>query len=215
MSVIEILDHIERECVHRLSNAVSMQSISCDPKYAGEINKMVVYVKSLLETLGMDVELLTNDDDQPPLIVGSLNAGHNRSVLFITHYDVQPACESDGWNTHPFELVNDNGIVYGRGATDDKGPLIAIINGIEACKTQGMLPINIKFICEGSEESGSPGLNILLERLHSKGFFTGVHFICVCDSCWLGNTTPCVAYGLRGCVEFAVTVEGVRQEVWQ
>lgn len=55
------------------------------------------------------------------------------------HFDVQPALKSDGWDTEPFKLVHDEktGRLYGRGSTDDKGPVLGWINVMEAHKQAG------------------------------------------------------------------------------
>ena len=70
---------------------------------------------------------------------------------------------SDGWDTEPFVLTEKNGNFYGRGSTDDKGPVLGWINAIEAYRELGQdMPINLKFCFEGMEESGSEGLDELL-----------------------------------------------------
>jgi nonspecific dipeptidase len=79
---------------------------------------------------------------------------------------VQPAARSDGWNTEPFEFVIKDDKMFGRGSTDDKGPVLAWLNIIESFqKTANDIPINIKFCFEGMEESGSTGLEEALAPL--------------------------------------------------
>jgi acetylornithine deacetylase/succinyl-diaminopimelate desuccinylase-like protein len=61
--------------------------------------------------------------------------------------------KSDGWNTEPFEMVEKDGKFWGRGTTDDKGPVLGWINVIEAFQQTGQeLPINFKFCFEGKHE---------------------------------------------------------------
>lgn len=125
------------------------------------------------------------------------------------HYDVQPALKSDGWNTEPFELVVDekSGRMYGRGSTDDKGPILAWFNVIDAHRQAGAeLPVNIKFCFEGMEESGSVGLDGLIQR-EKDGFLAGTDAICISDNYWLADK-PCLTHGLRGIQYFKLHVQG-------
>ncbi|KAG1183431.1 hypothetical protein G6F35_015348 [Rhizopus arrhizus] len=103
--------------------------------------------------------------DLPPIVLATVgNDPQKKTILVYGHYDVQPALVEDGWNTNPFELVEDEkNRLIGRGATDDKGPVLGWINVVEAHKALGLeLPVNIKFCLEGMEESGSEGLDKLI-----------------------------------------------------
>ena len=84
--------------------------------------------------------------DLPPVLLAVLGTDPAKKTLCVYgHLDVQPAKKSDGWATEPFELVEKDGKLYGRGSTDDKGPVLAWINAIEAFQaTKAELPINIK-----------------------------------------------------------------------
>lgn len=108
------------------------------------------------------------------------------------HLDVQPALLSDGWDTEPFSLTEKDGKLYGRGAADDKGPVICWIHAIEGYQALGIpIPVNVKFVFEGMEETGSTGLAPqLLARKHS--FFKGVNYVCISDSSWLTKNRPCI-----------------------
>lgn len=127
--------------------------------------------------------------------------------------DVQPAAKSDGWDTEPFELVEKDGKLFGRGSSDDKGPVLCWFHAIRAAQKNGIdLPVNIKFCLEGMEESGSVGLPELLEREKDR-FLAGVDFVCISDSYWLGTKKPCLTYGLRGICSFFVEVTGIKQDL--
>lgn len=70
------------------------------------------------------------------------------------------------------------------------------------------LPVNLKFVFECMEESGSEGLDaLLLEHLKPEGFFKTVDYVCISDNYWLGTTKPCLTYGLRGISYYFVEVE--------
>lgn len=121
--------------------------------------------------------------------------------------DVQPALREDGWDTEPFVLTEKDGKLYGRGSTDDKGPVLCWIHAIEGFQALGIpIPVNIKFVFEGMEESGSEGLDELLFA-RKDDFLSDVDYVCISDNYWLGKEKPCITYGLRGICYFYLEVE--------
>ncbi|KAI6215074.1 Cytosolic non-specific dipeptidase [Aphelenchoides besseyi] len=136
-----------------------------------------------------------------------------KTVLVYGHLDVQPAQKSDGWDTEPFELVIKDGKMYGRGSTDDKGPVVAWINAIEVLNALNVeIPVNLKFVLEGMEESGSEGLDDVLKK-HKDTFLHDVEATCISDNYWLGKNKPCLTYGLRGISYFLVEVSAPKQDL--
>lgn len=94
------------------------------------------------------------------------------------------AKKEDGWSTDPFTLFEDDTHrLIGRGSTDDKGPVMGWLNVLEAHKTLGLdLPVNLRFVFEGMEESGSEGLDTLIASEAAQGeqgYFGGVDFCIV------------------------------------
>lgn len=123
------------------------------------------------------------------------------------HLDVQPALIEDGWDTEPFVLTERDGKLFGRGSTDDKGPVLCWLHAIEGFQTLGIdLPVNVKFIFEGMEESGSEGLDELLFA-RKDTFLADVDYVCISDNYWLGKEKPCITYGLRGVCYFFIEVQ--------
>lgn len=68
------------------------------------------------------------------------------------------------------------------------------------------MPVNLKFVFEGMEESGSEGLDELLEN-EKNGFLANVDYVCISDNYWLGKEKPCITYGLRGICYFDVEIQ--------
>ncbi|CAG5885613.1 unnamed protein product, partial [Menidia menidia] len=203
--------------VQRLAEWVGVQSVSAWPEKRGEIKKMMEMAAKDIERLGGTVELVDVGKQKlpsgeeiplPPIILGHLGSDPSKKTVCIYgHLDVQPANIDDGWDTEPFTLVEKDGKLYGRGSTDDKGPVLAWFNCIEAYqKIQQDLPINIKFCFEGMEESGSEGLDDLVFA-RKDSFFKDVDYVCISDNYWLGKTKPCITYGLRGICYFYLQVE--------
>lgn len=124
-----------------------------------------------------------------------------RAVLIYGHYDVQP--EGDGW-THPaWELTEVNGKLYGRGSTDDKGPVLAWLSALEAYqKAEVDVPVNLRFCFGGMEESGSVRFSEFAQE--HKDIFTKFDAACISDNYWLTIRKPCLTYGLRDINYFTI-----------
>jgi len=121
------------------------------------LDEMAELVRTRLERLGAEVRLIPVDDG-PAVVFAQLGQGE-RTLLIYNHYDVQPPDPLEEWESPPFEPTVREGKLYARGAADNKGNLIARIQAIEAYRAAfGELPLRIKFVVEGEEESGSPHL---------------------------------------------------------
>ncbi|KAI9560884.1 hypothetical protein GHT06_011838 [Daphnia sinensis] len=214
--VFSYIDSNKDKFIKNLNEAVAIKSVSAWPETRPEIFKMVKWVAAKLEHLGATTELKDvgkqklHDGsilDLPPVLFGKLgNDPSKKTVMVYGHLDVQPALKEDGWDTDPFVLTEVNEKLYGRGSTDDKGPVLGWIHAIEAFQQTGQdLPVNIKFCFEGMEESGSEGLEELLHK-EKDAFMSGVDFVCISDNYWLGKNKPCLTYGLRGLCYFEIEV---------
>ena len=153
----------------------------------------------------------------PPVIVARYGSSPTaRTILVYGHYDVQPAFKDDGWATDPFTLsLDDKGRMYGRGSTDDKGPVLGWLNVIQAHQAAGVeLPVNLLMCFEGMEESGSDGLDDFIHKEVQKGgFFESADAVCISDNYWLGTEKPCLTYGLRGVHYYSIEVSGPGQDL--
>lgn len=203
--------------VKRLEEAVAIQSVSAWPEKRPEIKRMVEWAGDFLKRLGGSVEYADIGEQTlpdgskiplPPVLLGSLgNDKSKKTLLIYGHLDVQPAHKEDGWDTEPFVMTEVDGKMYGRGSTDDKGPVLGWLNVLEAMQELKVeVPVNLKFIFEGMEECGSEGLDALIEK-RKKDFLQDVDFVCISDNYWLGKSRPCLTYGLRGICYFFVEVE--------
>ncbi|KAI8850216.1 hypothetical protein BC829DRAFT_390124 [Chytridium lagenaria] len=227
MSIEQIREHIQKNqesYIKRLGEVVAIASVSGDAKYRPEVFRMGEWLYT--ETLRLGAVNVEKRDpgkqimqgvelDLPPIILGTFGTDpKKKTVLVYGHYDVQPALKSDGWNTDPFTLVEDEqGRLFGRGSTDDKGPIISWLWVVEAYKTLGLeLPVNIKVCFEGMEESGSEGLDDLIIK-EAKGYFKDVDCVCISDNYWLGTTKPCLTYGLRGISYFTLEIQGPAKDL--
>ena len=149
----------------------------------------------------------------PPVVIARYgNDKNKRTILVYGHYDVQPALKEDGWATEPFELtIDEKDRMYGRGSTDDKGPVLGWLNVIDAHQKAGVdFPVNLLCCFEGMEEYGSEGLDDFI-KAEAKKFFKDADAVCISDNYWLGTEKPCLTYGLRGCNYYSVSIRVQRR----
>lgn len=183
---------------------------------------MADFVASELKALGAEVQQRSIGKqpgkehlDLPPVVIARYgNDEKKRTILVYGHYDVQPARIEDGWATDPFKLtVDERGRMFGRGSTDDKGPVLGWLNAIEAHRKAGVeFPVNLLCCFEGMEEYGSEGLDDFINAEANK-FFKDADAVCISDNYWLGTEKPCLTYGLRGCNYYSVVVSGPGQDL--
>nr|BAK07062.1 predicted protein [Hordeum vulgare subsp. vulgare] len=222
---LSYVDEHQQQFIDKLAEVVAIPSVSGDPAYRQHVHDMGAWMAKHLKELGAEVELRPlgkqvldgQEIDLPPAVLGSLgNDPKKKTLLLYGHYDVQPALKEDGWRFDPWVLTPDpdnSGKLYGRGSSDDKGPILGWLNVIQAHKELGLdMPVNLKMCFEGMEESGSEGLDELIEK-EKDGFFKGVDCVCISDNYWLNTTTPCLTYGLRGIAYFKISVSGPKRDL--
>ncbi|KAE9405494.1 CNDP dipeptidase [Gymnopus androsaceus JB14] len=209
---LEYVDSNADAFIKRLSEAVSIKSVSGEASYRPELFGV--------ETQQFDLGKHVMDGQELPLpkvVLGRLgNDPNKKTVLVYGHFDVQPAYVSDGWDTDPFTLtIQPNGQLVGRGSSDDKGPVLGWLNILQYhYENKKELPVNLRCCFEGMEESGSEGLDELVER-ESKpgGWFDGVDCVCISDNYWLNTRTPALTYGLRGLTYFKLNISGPAKDL--
>ncbi|OAT09269.1 cytosolic nonspecific dipeptidase [Blastomyces gilchristii SLH14081] len=216
------VDNLQDHFIDRLRKAVAIPSISAQDENRGDVVKMGDFLVDELKRLGAEVEKrpLGKEPgrehlDLPPVILARYgNDKNKRTILVYGHYDVQPALLEDGWNSEPFTLtIDEKGRMFGRGSTDDKGPVLGWLNVIEAHQKAGVdFPVNLLCCFEGMEEYGSLGLEEFV-KAESKAYFKDTDAVCISDNYWLGTEKPCLTYGLRGCNYYSLTISGPGQDL--
>jgi cytosolic nonspecific dipeptidase len=206
----------------RLAEAVAIPSVSADlDLHLKDIVHMMEWTKTHILRLKGRAVLLDNpaatpERPLPPILMAEfLSDPKKMTVCVYGHLDVQPANKDDGWDTDPFVLTERDGKLFGRGSTDDKGPALSWLWLVEAHQQlEKELPVNIKLLYEGMEESGSEGIfQIIQQEAQEFKFLSDVDFFCISDNYWLGKTKPCLTYGLRGMAYFQLTVQSTKQDL--
>jgi len=223
---INYIDANAPKFIQRLADAVAIPSVSGETVRRQDVIKMAKWLNNQLTGLGVETKLVdlgthVMDGQElplPPAILGKIgNDKSKKTVLIYGHFDVQPANKSDGWDTDPFILIvhPTNGQLIGRGATDDKGPILGWLNVLQYhVDNKKPLPVNIKFCFEGMEESGSEGLDeLVLREAKPGGWFDNIDCVCISDNYWLNTRTPALTYGLRGIAYFKINVSGPTRDL--
>lgn len=178
-------------------------SISTDRAYAGQVRDCANFLIGKFGSMGLLPEL--HETPGHPVVVARSRPREGRpTVLIYGHYDVQPVDPVDLWTSPPFEPVIRDGVIYARGATDNKGQNLAHLLGVEqTLAEEGDLPVNVIFLIEGEEEIGSKHLAPFLTA-HRDALACDV--VAVSDTGMIGPGIPTLTYGLRGiaCLEFTV-----------
>ena len=186
-------------------------SISADPAQAEDVRACADWIVSQLGAMGFDnCEAIATAGH--PVVYGEwLQAGPDKpTVLVYAHYDVQPVDPLPLWHTEPFEGVIREGRMYARGASDNKAGVWGNLKTFEALlRANGALPVNIKIMFEGEEESGSPSIRDFVlankERLAADVLLN-------CDGD-LAPDNPKLYYGGRGMVTAQVRVSGPKADI--
>jgi acetylornithine deacetylase/succinyl-diaminopimelate desuccinylase-like protein len=185
-------------------------SVSTDPERRSAVAGCADWLVENLNEFGLKAEL--HPTSGHPIVIAR-NAHHSgrRTVLIYGHYDVQPEDPVAEWNSAPFEPVLRDGVIFARGATDNKGQILAHILGVaETLKAQGDLPVNLIFLIEGEEEIGSKHLATFLDQ-HRDSLRCDV--IAVSDTGMVARGVPTFTYGLRGIATMEVRVTGPKTDL--
>jgi acetylornithine deacetylase/succinyl-diaminopimelate desuccinylase-like protein len=186
---------------------VALPTVSSSTAHRGAIDRAAALLRRELDRIGLDRALILRGAG-PPSVWGEWRQAPGRPVLLLYgHFDVQPPGPSAGWSRPPFGGVVSGGRIHGRGSSDNKGPLLAQLAGLENyLATTGRLPVNVRVWLEAEEEIGSPHLGRLLDRY---GHLIRADGLAVSDSTRpAGDERPSLVTGLRGQLDLRLRVAG-------
>ena len=198
--------------LEELIEVLKIPSISTDAEYNDEVMRAAEWMANHLKGLGIEnVEVMPTDGGHPVVYGDYIKKPGTPSVLVYGHYDVQPADPLELWETGPFEPQVRGDLLYGRGASDMKGQVLATFQAIESLmKGGGELPVNVKFLLEGEEEIGSKHLEPFLQK-HADKFRADVSLNP--DAGMMGVDMPTITYGLRGLAYMEINVWGPKADL--
>ena len=191
---------------NELLELLRIPSVSGDPAHAEDIRRAAQWLARHLRAMGVKGARVMQTAGHPVVYAEWLGAGPDKpTVLVYGHYDVVPAEMEDGWETQPFEPVEQDGKIYARGATDDKGQLFIHIKALESYLETGGAPVNVKFLLEGEEEVSSPNLTPFIKE-HLELLKADVCVIS--DSSMRVIEEPAITHSLRGMTYIELEVQG-------
>ncbi len=205
MKPFEYLSAHHDRILEELIEFARIPSVSTDPQRGRDVARAAEWVAAQLRQAGpIDVRVMPTPGH--PVIFGEwLGAPNAPTLLVYGHYDVQPPDPLERWVSHPFEPVVRQGRVYGRGVSDNKGPMLIPIKVAQAFfATRGALPLNVKFIFEGEEEIGSRNLEPFLAANQK---LLEADCVLSADGAMWRHDEPSITIASRGVVglEFSIT----------
>lgn len=209
--------------IKNLRDFVAYKTVSSRPEYAEDCHRGATFLCSLFKKLGGEVEMLQTSDKAHNPVVYAKFAGKQEStestpenkrkrILFYGHYDVVAADTKKGkWSSDPFAMKGVNGYLYGRGVSDNKGPIMAALYAVTDLLQAKSLESDVIFLIEGEEETGSRGFQETV-REHQE-LIGPIDYILLANSYWLDDETPCLTYGLRGVLHATVCVDSANPDL--
>lgn len=207
----------KEQLVLSLEKFVSYRTISSRPEYAQDCRRGASYLRKLFKQFGADTNLFNSEEHRNPVVFARFKGKKNNSVkgktiLFYGHYDVVAADNKDQtWRSDPFEMQGINGYLYGRGVSDNKGPVLAALYAVADIVAGKQVNSDIVFLIEGEEESGSRGFQQAIRK--NKHIIGEVDWILLANSYWLNDDIPCLTYGLRGVIRATIEVASERPDL--
>ncbi len=194
-----------------LQTFLRIPSISTLSEHKPDIRRAAEFVLEDLRAAGLQKAELIEGEGNPLVYAEWTGAPGKPTLLMYGHYDVQPPDPLDEWKSPPFEPTVRGDDLFARGASDDKGQTFILIKAVEGLlKANGRLPINVKFLIEGEEESGGEHIESYVkqkpERLQADAAV-------ICDTEMFAPGLPTICVGLRGIVYTELTVEGANHDL--
>ena len=191
------------EDLKELFTFLSFPSVSTDSKHRQDVRDCADWIIRKLSAMQLTTEL-HETPGHPIVIARNKHQADRKTVLIYGHYDVQPADPLALWQSPPFTPEIRDGRIWARGATDNKGQMLAHILGVsKTLEAKGELPVNLIFLFEGEEEIGSPNLAPFLKAHRDE---LKCDIIAISDTGMVAPNTGTLGYGLRGitCAEVKI-----------
>jgi acetylornithine deacetylase/succinyl-diaminopimelate desuccinylase-like protein len=208
MTPARVLEHARSHrsrFVTDLKEFLRFPSVSAQPRHALDVKQCANWLADHLRRIGLDKVVVIPTSGHPIVYSQWTKASNRPSILIYGHYDVQPADEADKWHSPPFTPTMREGAVYARGASDDKGQMFAHVKALQAhMAANGRLPVNVKCVFEGEEETASQHLGSFLDKNQD---------VLRCDAAvmsdaQMGPERPAITYALRGSLTAELEVSG-------
>lgn len=209
----EIYDYID---AHADAFVADLQRLVQQPSISAQgigLRECAELVRDMMHADGLPADLHELPEG-PPVVFGEVRSPSSaRSLLCYSHYDVQPPEPIEAWSHGgPWSAAIVDGVLYGRGATDNKSGVLAFNKAAKAfLAVRGEVPVTLKLLIEGEEEIGSPNLGPWAERNKQMLAADGMH--CLDGSLEIGADVPDVSLGLKSILFVELVARGPRTDV--
>ncbi len=211
MELAEYIDSKRQEHLNELLEFLSIPSVSTKSEHKADIQRAAEWVANAFRRAGFEKVEIVPTEGHPVVFAEWTGAPGKPTVLLYGHYDVQPAEPLEQWTSPPFQGTVRNGNLYGRGTADDKGQVHIHLKALEALmRHEGRLPVNVKVMIEGEEETGSTNLWNFVEKFRDR---LKADALVVSDTSMLAKGVPSVTYGLRGLNYYQIEITGPAQDL--
>src|SRR5579859_4923106 len=198
-----------RDFIDDLKQWLAIPSVSADPDRHGDVGHSAAWLASHLRGAGFPVAQVLETGGLPAVYAEWPASDPDAPVALVYgHHDVQPAEPLEEWDSPPFEPVERDGRLLGRGASDDKGQVLLHSLGVRAALAASGAaapPVTIKLLVEGEEESGSEHFADLLRRERER---LACDVIVISDTTMWAADVPSMCTGMRGLLPAEVTLTG-------
>jgi acetylornithine deacetylase/succinyl-diaminopimelate desuccinylase-like protein len=215
MDVREYVEAHAAEFSQALRQWLAIPSVSADPARHEDVRRSAQWLADYLAAQGFPRAEVWETKGLPAVYAHWPASDPNaQRVLIYGHHDVQPAALGDGWDYEPFEPTEQDGKIFGRGASDDKGQVLFHALGLRAlleATNEPAPPVTISLLIEGEEESGSPYFaDLLTERKEQLGH---LDYIVISDTTMWSAEVPSICTGMRGLADAEITLQGPTRDL--
>jgi acetylornithine deacetylase/succinyl-diaminopimelate desuccinylase-like protein len=207
-SVIDFLKTNKDQSFKEFCDYLRIPSISADPQFSADCLKAADFAVNKLKSIGMENAQKIPGKGQPVVYADWLHAPGKPTILIYGHYDVQPPDPMNEWKTPPFEPTVRDGFVWARGCSDNKGQHWMWLSALQAwLAAEKKLPVNVKVVIEGEEESGGETIAQLITEDKIANMWKS-DAVVISDGAWFAHDIPSVGVALRGMCYFELEVKG-------
>jgi len=203
-------EHKDR-LLEELKQFLRIPSISAQPDHAADVKRAAEFVAASLSSAGLENVEIIPTAGHPLVYADWLHKPGKPTVLCYGHYDVQPPDPLEEWVSPPFEPTVRSGNLYARGSADDKGQVYSQIKAVEALRAvNGRLPVNLKFLIEGEEETGGESIARYVAENPAK---LKADVALVSDTELYAEGIPTLCIGLRGLIYTEIEARGPARDL--
>ena len=205
-TVESFLDSTRDQRLESYFELLRIPSVSTLPEHAPDMRRAAEWIAAEMRRIGLDNVEVARTPGHPIVYADWLHAPDAPTILVYCHYDVQPVDPIDLWETAPFDPHVRDARVVGRGSSDDKGQLPMHLKAAEALlATRGKLPLNLRYLFEGEEESTSANLPGWLEGNRDR---LAADAVVISDTGFFEGNVPAITTSLRGMLYTQIDVVG-------